>query len=510
MPPEASDIDGASARAALAAALDPVITIDIRGVILSASDSTERVLGWKPSELLGRNVSTLMPEPHHTGHDGYLANYQRTGRTNIMNRPRRFDALHRSGSLVPIELCVSEARVTDGRRLFVGIIRDVSALAAVERSREEDRVQSQQQLAEQTAALESAHMRLRMADRMASIGTLAAGLGHDMNNVLLPVRARINALRASGEKGRVQSAELRHVEEIGKSVAYLQQLADGLHFLALDPDLNSSRGEDASTSISDWWAQAGALLSKAVPKHARVMAEFDGDLPAVAIAPHSLTQAVLNLVVNAGEAIPPPSERKRREGRVQIAARLDSDGQHVLLTVVDNGRGMTEDVRRRAFEMFFTTKVRGLGTGLGLALVNRVVSSAGGRVEVESVLGKGTSVTLVIPVTRGSTSGRRVRAAVSVADGRCRALIRQILVAGGAQLESIEPADADIWIVESGAVTLKAAGAWRRTHPESRLVLVGHPRSAESEWRALRPMIVEPATDFHTLRATLGDALAGE
>src|SRR5262245_2138527 len=92
-------LQDAQRRAALAAALDPIITIDHRGVVLSASDSVERVLGWPPSELIGQNVSVLMPEPHRSAHDGYLRRYMETGQTNIMNRPRRFDAQRRDGTL---------------------------------------------------------------------------------------------------------------------------------------------------------------------------------------------------------------------------------------------------------------------------------------------------------------------------------------------------------------------------------------------------------------------------
>ena len=141
-----------------------------------------------------------------------------------------------------------------------------------------------------------------------------------MNNVLLTVRARLNALRAAGQAGRVPSAEIKHVEEIRKSVGYLQQLADGLHFLALDPEAEDKAGDGGATDLQQWWSQARALLSKAVPKHVRVSASLSAKLPKAAIAPHGLTQAVLNLIVNAGEAIPGPEKRKRRQGHVRLCA----------------------------------------------------------------------------------------------------------------------------------------------------------------------------------------------
>lgn len=498
-------------RAALAAALDPIVTIDALGTIQSASNSVQRVLGWTPAELIGRNVNVLMPEPHHSAHDGYLSNYHATGQTNIMNRPRRFEAMRKDGSRVPIELCVSRAEVPGGGApLFVGIVRDMSAFAAAERSRDEERVRAQQQLAEQTSALQQANTRLRMADRMASIGTLAAGLGHDMNNVLLPVRARLNALKASGDSGNMGRPEREHVDEIRKSVAYLQQLADGLHFLALDPDTEEdARGGGGVTNVAQWWAQAGTLLSKAVPKHVRVTASIPPDLPAVAVASHGLTQAVLNLVVNAGEAIPGPSERKRRQGAVRLWTDVvdDAHGRWVRLGVSDNGTGMPDEVKRRAFEMFYTTKPRGLGTGLGLALVRKVVERAGGRVEIESEVGKGTSVVMMLPPVAEHASERNARrgAVVSVADGRAGSLIRQMLEMAGTSVRvGGDPHDAEIWVVEPERERVKEATAWRSKRPRGGLVLFGKPGpNSAAAWASLRPVIIEDRDDLESVRAAL-------
>ncbi|MFA6045236.1 MAG: PAS domain S-box protein, partial [Phycisphaerales bacterium] len=114
----------AELEAVLASTLDPVVTIDSFGKIRSASNSVERVFGWTPGELIGRNVHVLMPEPHHAGHDEYLANYRKTLKTNILGRTREFEAVRRDGTRFPIELSVSRADVP-GQALpvFVGIIK---------------------------------------------------------------------------------------------------------------------------------------------------------------------------------------------------------------------------------------------------------------------------------------------------------------------------------------------------------------------------------------------------
>src|SRR5690606_20753278 len=111
-----------------------IITIDAYGIIQSASDSVQRVFGWAPQELLGRNVTVLMPEPHRSAHDGYLANYRRTGQTNILGRTRELEAVRKNGERFPIELSVSRVDPPDGGLpLFIGIIRDTSERKRIER-----------------------------------------------------------------------------------------------------------------------------------------------------------------------------------------------------------------------------------------------------------------------------------------------------------------------------------------------------------------------------------------
>jgi PAS domain S-box-containing protein len=541
------------ASAALAAALDPIITINASGIIESASDSVRRVFGWTPVELIGRNVSVLMPEPHASAHDGYLGRYARTGKTHVLNAARRFDAQRKDGSVFPIELTVSRADVVNrSTPLFVGIIRDLSDRARSPDSvrplapgRDDDHGHLLNFVTEQTAALEAAHLRLRMADRMASIGTLAAGLGHDMNNVLLPVRARLNVLLAAyhpepGEAPALSppspAAQREHVEAIAKSIAYLQELADGLHYLAQDPD--DRQHDERATNLRAWWAQTGTIIAKAVPSHVRLTVSFPRSLPPVAVAPHRLTQAVLNLVVNAGEAIPALADdptRKRRQGCVRVWARASDEVDTVHIGVTDNGAGMTPEVKRRAFELFFTTKVRERGTGLGLPLVYKVAARVGGGVEIDSEVGKGTTVTMSLPMARPARACDDqhvpVRATVTMADGRIASLVRHVLEAAGCVVTlSAEPAMTDLWLVEPSEKALRRARAWRSGKGERvrrggrPLILLGRPHdtgpsgwakaggagatSARLTWVDFEPHIIDDPSDFEAVRAAVGRAMA--
>lgn len=506
---------GESARnaelaALMASTLDPMVTIDSLGTILSASNSIERVFGWKPSEVIGRNVNILMPEPHRSGHDQYLANYRKTLKTNILGRTREFEAVRRDGTRFPIDLSIARADVPGQKLpLFVGVIRDISERKAVERELEQHRNHLEDMVRERTRELDHSHEQLRLADRLAAIGALAAGLGHDMNNVLLPVRARMNALDALN----LPEQASEHLASIRKSCTYLQQLTDGLHMLALNPD--EGEAGVAITDLYEWWSTVGTLLSKAVPKGVRFKSNIARDVPLVAVAPHRLTQAMLNLIVNAGEAIQSMPMR-RGVGEVRAWAHAAADGRHVYLGVTDNGPGMTPEVKARAFDAFFTTKKRSLGTGLGLSLVRNIALSAGGEIGVDTAPGKGTEIVLTLPLAQehhppGTDNQIARRATVYILDRGPSSMAAHILEAAGwAVTRSAEPVpgDAVVWVTEPCERALAAATAFlKRGDGGGRAVVaVGTPPAREA-WEKLGAFIVENPRDFDSLRDGLGRAI---
>lgn len=495
----------AELAAVLASTLDPLVTIDSYGVILAASDSVERVFGWRPEELVGRNVSVLTPEPHRTQHDTYLANYRRTLKTNILGRTREFEAARKDGTRFPIELSVARADVPgQSLPLFVGAIRDISERKTTERELEAHRQHLEEVVGERTRDLEATHEQLRLADRLAAIGTLAAGLGHDMNNVLLPVRARLNALESTSTSTEVRE----HIAVMRKSCSYLQQLSDGLHMLALDPD--EVEATDAITDVHEWWSTVGAILTKAVPKGVRFSTEIETGLPRVPVAPHKLTQAVLNLVVNAGEAIQ-SMPRRPRHASVRLWAYASDDGRAVRLGVTDNGPGMTPEIHTRALDAFFTTKKRGLGTGLGLSLVRGVVVSARGEINIASQEGKGAEIVLTLPAVRSPESDHRHdrrNATIHLLDRRAASMAAHILEAAGwhaRRSEEPTPGDASLWIVEPSPTASAAAKEFLRVKGRA-VVAVGMPRSRAS-WTKLGAWIADDPHDFDSLRDAIGSAI---
>ena len=458
----------ASLRAVLDSVTDGIITIDGAGVILSANPAVERLLGYLPDELVGRKVSDITPDRERENHVCGLARYVQGGERRILGKVVEVFARRKDGTEVPIELSVSEI---EPRRMFTGVMRDITERRANE-------------------------ARLRQSDRLASLGTLAAGLGHDMNNVLFPVRAHLNALAAdAAEPGA--ATRRGHVAQIARGIEYLQKLADGLHYLVHDPG-HADGGRDGA-KLAEWWRGTGALLTRSLPPLTVVEVDVPEALPRVRASEHALTQAVLNLLVNAGEAI--ASVPNRGPGRVRVSAHAAPDGQAILLTVADDGPGMPESVRKRAFDMFFTTKVRGLGTGLGLAMVNRVAREAGGSASIESEPGKGTAVTLRLPIAAGEPEFAGAGVAVTSSDGRAAGFIESALAGRGfAVLPDSRLPEARAWFVDPRCAGPADAMAWKRGRRDAAVILVGQPhRARRKEWAGIADGTIDCIKDFDSL-----------
>ena len=449
-------------RAILDGVADAIVTIDARGMIQGANPAAGRIFGYRVEELFGQSIGVLMPEEERMQFLRGVESFMRGRPSDVIGARHEVAALRKDGSTVHVELIVSEVVP---KQLFTAVMRDVT-----------ERKESD--------------ARLRQSDRLSALGALAAGLGHDMNNVLLPVRAHLNVLAAgAAQLGHTECTT--HINEIGKSVVYLQQLADGLHYLVTDAG-HADGGEDGAR-LAAWWAQSGSLLSRTLPPLSKVKASIPAYLPMVRVSAHALTQAVLNLFVNAGEAITARGDGTL--GEVRISATVTPDGRAVVLSVRDNGIGMSEAVRARAQDMFFTTKSRGLGTGLGLAMVSRIAKECGGSLSIASEPGKGTTMSLVLPVVEDETD-TSTRIALTSDDGRAAALLQSSLRAHGFASVTIDEADdADVWVADPRTVSVADAKAWLAARTDRSLVLLGAPGTdIRNDWRGIPASVIK--TDF--------------
>ena len=218
--------------------------------------------------------------------------------------------------------------------------------------------------------------RVRLSERMAALSTLSAGLGHDMGNLLLPIRLRLDAMNTKGVPPDLKE----DVDAIAACTDYLQRLANGLRLLSIDP-----RQVDAAacTNLADWWPDAEPLFRNALPRGVELERSLPANLKPVGLSRHLLTQAIFNLVQNAGHSIAPGTT-----GRVRVWAESAPQNGMIHVGVTDNGSGMSAEVQARCLEPFFTSKTRGISTGLGLTLVHGIVHQAGGAIEIKSAPGR--------------------------------------------------------------------------------------------------------------------------
>ena len=372
-------------RSILETVPDAMIVIDERGHILSFSAAAERMFGFTEDEVLGENVSMLMPSPDRERHDGYLQRYMRTGERRIIGIGRVLTARHRDGATFPIELSVGEARIGDDR-VFTGFIRDLT-----ERQEAELRVHDLQSV-------------LAHVQRVSEMGTLATSLAHELNQPLTAIANYVETARDMLEKNAENISTVR--QSLDRSAATTAENSSSLDDL-LDENAETiaivrealeecasqsvragqivrrlrdfiSRGESDRRieSLQRLITEASALaLVGAGDQNVEVDVRLDPATDRVLVDRIQIQQVLLNLIRNAIEAMADSPVR-----RLMIYSELESGGL-VRITVADSGPGLTEEVGRRLFEPFQTTKESGMG--LGLSISATIIAAHGGRIWAE-------------------------------------------------------------------------------------------------------------------------------
>jgi PAS domain S-box-containing protein len=348
-------------QAVLDTAVDAIITIDERGLIESVNRAASEMFGYDESELLGRNVSSLMPEPYHGEHDRYLEAYGETQQSKIIGVGREVPCCRKDGSVFPGDLNVSRVDLDD-RTLFTGIMRDLT----VQKESEQE--------------LKQAEQRVRAAEELASVGTLVAGLAHEIGTPMGVIQGHAKLLekRVEGEKAQWRLKTIQ--EQIGRISRIIQSLLNMARPKAterLPVDLEPLL-ETTLSFLSEKFARRGVR----VVRNFKPTSSVTGD-------PERLQQLLLNLFLNAADAMPDGGDLK---------ISLEPDGQAgAMLRVGDTGTGIPSDKLERIFDAFYTSKEAGKGSGLGLMVANRIVADHGGTIEVESILDEGTTFHIHLP-----------------------------------------------------------------------------------------------------------------
>jgi two-component system sensor kinase FixL len=342
----------ARVRSMLDAAVDSIVVIDTRGVIQLVNPAVERMFGYTAEELLGRNVAALMPSPSREQHDDFLARYLETGERRVIGVGREVEGRRKDGSAVPLALSVSEMKV-GGEHTFLGILHDLTELKRSE-------------------------ARLREQSELARLGQMAAVVAHEVRNPLAGIRGALDVIR------RRMPADSRDQAVLADVVSRLESLNQFVKDL-----LVFSRPERAVVSrqpLAPLLQQLIALL-KNDPEWVALAVDIDGPDAVLNVDAHLIEQALLNLLVNAAQAM-------KGTGTIRVRTRSDAGQCHISIT--DSGPGLAADLIGKIFEPFFTTKHR--GTGLGLPVVKRTIEQHGGQIAVHSSPGLGTTVVVSLPL----------------------------------------------------------------------------------------------------------------
>lgn len=368
--------DAALLRAIIETSPDGLITIDEHGIIQSFNPAAERMFGFDAAEVIGRNVSCLMPPPYRDEHDAYLARYLRTGEKRIIGIGREVLGQRKDGTIFPLELAVGDVRDASGR-LFAGFVRDVSA-----RQRAEERLREMQS--------ELVHV-----SRLSAMGEMASAIAHELNQPLTAIMNYAQATRrlADAADADRQGTLARLLDKTSEQARRAGQIIHRLRQFVV-------KGETERTTeqINDLVEEASALaLIGTGGRGIAVRRALASGLPPVFIDKVQIHQVITNLLRNSVDAL---AEVDRRE--IVIATRR-ANRHAVEIAITDTGPGIAPEVAARLFQPFVTSKPGGMG--IGLSICRTIVDAHGGRLWATERRGGGTTFHVTLP-TAGTGDAR--------------------------------------------------------------------------------------------------------
>lgn len=357
-------------RSIIETAPDGLVTIDEFGRILSFNPAAEAMFGYQADEVIGNNVSCLMPSPFRDEHDAYLERYLKTGERRIIGIGREVMARKKNGDVFPIELAVGEIVLADCRK-FAGFIRDASARHTAELSVNELRSE------------------LLHVSRLSELGEMASALAHELNQPLTAIINYLEACRRVLERtddagtGEMKGLMTKASDQAHRAGLIIQQLRK---FVAKGE--TEHRHEQLNPAVRE----AVELAMAGSPKQPVKLAfELSADLPDVRIDRVQIQQVVVNLVRNAMDALIDVKDRS-------LTVRTSKTANKTLqIDVIDTGPGLTKDVAERLFQPFVTTKPGGIG--IGLSISKSIIDAHGGRLWTTANPGGGTAFHVSLPLT---------------------------------------------------------------------------------------------------------------
>ena len=364
-------------RATVEAAIDCIICMDEAGAITEFNPAAEQCFGYRRGDVLGRPLAELLiPARLRDAHRTGMSHYRRTGSGPYVGRRVEVTALRADGTEFPAELAIAVTREPAGE-IFVGYMRDVTEVRLAE---------------EANAQLEA---QLRQAQKMEAIGQLTGGIAHDFNNILTSILGYAVLIQ---EQGGGSPRLPDYLSGIRRSAEQARDLIRQM--LAFS---RGQRGDPRPLALPALIEDVVRLYRSTFPATIRFRVELDSGLPPVLSDPLLLEQALMNLAINARDAMSGRGEitigaRRRREGSAVCAScRKATTGDWVDLFLADTGPGIPPAIQDRIFEPFFSTKEVGHGSGMGLATIHGVIHEHCGHILLESAAGHGARMHLLLP-----------------------------------------------------------------------------------------------------------------
>jgi PAS domain S-box-containing protein len=368
-------------------------TVDKQGLVTKMNPAAEKLLGWRLEELRGKKMHDVI---HYKHPDGSPFPAEECAGLQVLRDGKALkdfedSFIQKDGRLFPVSYSSSPLRDRDSEIVgLVVVFQDIT-----------ERNQAQEALRQNQAQLDMEERKkleeqLLHAQKMESIGVLAGGIAHDFNNILNIIQGYAYILRGHGTQGKEIGESLTVIDEtVQRGSALVQQL------LTL---ARKSPTKVESVNVNDLVQGLITLITQTFPKTIELSPALEADLPPITADKNQIEQALLNLCVNARDAMSDGGrlsfETQSIEGATLQGLGKTLDGRYVCIEVSDTGVGMNESIRKRIFEPFFTTKNMGQGTGLGLSVVYGIVENHNGFIDVESKPESGTSFRLYFPVAQ--------------------------------------------------------------------------------------------------------------
>lgn len=377
----------------LDAAASGIITIDKRGIVLSFNHAAEQIFGFSSSETVGKNISQLMPSAIAMHHDAYMQRYLDTQEAHIIGKRREVEGQRKNGEVFPALLRVN-TMVINGELFFAGLIDDIS----------------------ETKALQA---QLGQAQKLEAIGQLASGVAHEINTPIQYIGDNLSALHdnfadilayrhalyaLADESLKPQLDELADkydlefiLEDSPKAIKQAQEgverVAEIVKAMKTFSHVEPSQNKQL-INLHDALNSALTISRNSYKYIAEIETDFAADVDFIECYANEINQVFLNLIINAAHAI---EEKQAGMGRIRVATRKLNDMVEVLIQ--DNGAGIPADIQEKVFNLFFTTKAVGKGTGQGLSLAHSiVVEKHHGKLFFESSPGTGTTFHIQLPI----------------------------------------------------------------------------------------------------------------